>query len=861
MGDLMVHPEIDLISRDSSGREVMRWELSGAWFDRYGTTEGVGGGGAEDVVDVHFSQAKAVYSPPGKSAPVTASYDTKTMTGTGAGFSGTTYAPGSEPALGLEVGGTTIPVLNYSLGFSRGADRAAGNINKALASATPVTVTVAQGTWSPGIFASVALGLSYPGAALVSRDSSGRETGRWEFTDLQLTTYTTSASFQTTDTFEIGYTSIRRVADVYDATPGAASVYSGGYDISTGQRTPAGDTLGSTLAGLAYASGTEPEYALAVTDSSGLIPVLGVSWGDGQAAQESEKPALAQFSLTIPAGAWETGILEDIGTGKRYGMTLTRRDAQGRPVQVYRLTAAKFTLISTQGSPGQVVADQVRVDFGQVDVDWIDYARDGTSTKRSVSWMPFEGTGTTTGDFGGQVFARGSEPEMVLDLGTGQTAVQSFSWGASRSDDASTAGGFTVSGPTGLATLGLIGSPLTGTRYDQVLLTTRDAGGRVLTQWRLRGVFVSSYFVSEVPGSATDTASLQFESIELIYNAYAPTVAVDPVTPNPRNAAVSALTLRFSEPVTGLDLSDLQLTRDGGANLLTASQTLTTSDGGQTWTLGNLAGITGGADGTYRLSVSTSLATAIYGKVTGEPLYSATAGTWVLDRVAPAIAARALDYSVNPNRIRVTFSEDVKSLSKDDLVIKALTAGAPPAPGFAGFSYDPATHVAVWTFASPLADGDYRATLAAGSLTDLAGNAIALSTFDFFSFKGDANHDRSVDFNDLVILAQNYNTAGKAFGQGDLNYDGRVDFNDLVILAQRYNTALAAPGAAAAPVEAVASSFAADWAVATAEAVARPVVRAPAGKRKVKEKPLFSARPIAAVRWGAGPRVVKSRGR
>jgi len=218
----------------------------------------------------------------------------------------------------------------------------------------------------------------------------------------------------------------------------------------------------------------------------------------------------------------------------------------------------------------------------------------------------------------------------------------------------------------------------------------------------------------------------------------------------------------------------------------------------------------------------------------------------VLDRVAPAIAARALDYSVNPNRVRVTFSEDVKSLSRDDLQIKALTAGAPAVPGFAGFSYDAATHVAVWTFASPLADGDYRATLAAGSLTDLAGNAIALATFDFFSFKGDANHDRSVDFNDLVILAQNYNTAGKTFGQGDLNYDGRVDFNDLVILAQRYNTSLAAPGVVAAG-PALASSFAAAWARVTAPPTPLKPAASPA-LRKTEESPIFSVKPVATPR-------------
>jgi hypothetical protein len=52
---------------------------------------------------------------------------------------------------------------------------------------------------------------------------------------------------------------------------------------------------------------------------------------------------------------------------------------------------------------------------------------------------------------------------------------------------------------------------------------------------------------------------------------------------------------------------------------------------------------------------------------------------------------------------------------------------------------------------------------------------------------GDANLDGTVDFNDLVALAQNYNTSGKTWFHGDFTYDGTVDFNDLVQLAQNYN--------------------------------------------------------------------------
>jgi hypothetical protein len=56
---------------------------------------------------------------------------------------------------------------------------------------------------------------------------------------------------------------------------------------------------------------------------------------------------------------------------------------------------------------------------------------------------------------------------------------------------------------------------------------------------------------------------------------------------------------------------------------------------------------------------------------------------------------------------------------------------------------------------------------------------------------GDANLDGVVDFNDLVKLAQSYNTTGKTWFSGDFTYDGKVDFDDLVQLAQNYNQPVA----------------------------------------------------------------------
>jgi autotransporter-associated beta strand protein len=60
------------------------------------------------------------------------------------------------------------------------------------------------------------------------------------------------------------------------------------------------------------------------------------------------------------------------------------------------------------------------------------------------------------------------------------------------------------------------------------------------------------------------------------------------------------------------------------------------------------------------------------------------------------------------------------------------------------------------------------------------------------TLRGDANLNGTVAFEDLVALAQNYNTTdGSAvWGRGDFNYDGNVNFTDLVALAQNYNSSM-----------------------------------------------------------------------
>jgi hypothetical protein len=159
--------------------------------------------------------------------------------------------------------------------------------------------------------------------------------------------------------------------------------------------------------------------------------------------------------------------------------------------------------------------------------------------------------------------------------------------------------------------------------------------------------------------------------------------------------------------------------------------------------------------------------------------------------------------------VTVQFSEDVSdSISAGDLEVKNVATDAVIPASAMSVTWNAATRIARWTFPGypgGLPDGNYHVSLSPTNIGDLAHNALAAPYgFDMYVLAGDANRDRQVDFNDLVALAQHYNTTGgMTLGDGDFNYDGNVDFDDLVLLAQRYNTGLIAPPLAA---EAVLSS-------------------------------------------------------
>ncbi len=97
-------------------------------------------------------------------------------------------------------------------------------------------------------------------------------------------------------------------------------------------------------------------------------------------------------------------------------------------------------------------------------------------------------------------------------------------------------------------------------------------------------------------------------------------------------------------------------------------------------------------------------------------------------------------------------------------------------------------------------------------LTSFRGQSVdSDSLLALFTLKGDTNLDRTVNFDDLLRLAQNYNLGiGATWLRGDSNYDGAVSFDDLLSLAQNYGVTLLASGSVDVD-QNLAANFVSDW--------------------------------------------------
>ena len=163
------------------------------------------------------------------------------------------------------------------------------------------------------------------------------------------------------------------------------------------------------------------------------------------------------------------------------------------------------------------------------------------------------------------------------------------------------------------------------------------------------------------------------------------------------------------------------------------------------------------------------------------------------DSTAPALASSTFAYEA-AQQFTFVFDESIDPATVDagDVTVTNLTTGQTFA-GDGAFNFAAGGSSLTWAATSLLPDGNYRATIPAGSLADAAGNALASdATLDFYVLAGDFNRDRTVNLADFTVLANNFGRSGRLFAQGDANYDGNVNLADFTLLANRFGTTLPA---------------------------------------------------------------------
>ncbi len=112
------------------------------------------------------------------------------------------------------------------------------------------------------------------------------------------------------------------------------------------------------------------------------------------------------------------------------------------------------------------------------------------------------------------------------------------------------------------------------------------------------------------------------------FDVSAPTADLLDVVPDPRPTAIDEITIVFSEAVVNVDHTDFTLTQDGAAVSLTAANVPATADGGVTWVMPGLTGLTDTA-GVYVLTLTASSSGIV--DLSGNALEDDASDQWEMD--------------------------------------------------------------------------------------------------------------------------------------------------------------------------------------------------------------------------------------
>jgi hypothetical protein len=538
-------------------------------------------------------------------------------------------------------------------------------------------------------------------------------------------------------------------------------------------------------------------YSLSILSVPGVeeLPLRSLGWS---VTRNSGQPQAGNFQISLASGPISPEFFRLAMTGQnQQEAVIEGRASDGTLRNVWELRSVRVAAFEQSIGSNGILEDALALSFSRIivtdelsstEVDWNVATQTANQPAiKHTGWMS-------------------SSPDVLhtMEFGAGQLPLRSYDFGSA--GNLPTGPAFeTVASVAGVGLLGRVVRASNAT-IDGTFTARNPSDATPALRTRFIGMRPATYSFADVVGDAEPrhesftytTTQATVQQIGYSYDAagtmqpptsygwnYATQVPANPAnrtahiappTFGPRNTPLEEITIQFSSPQPGLTLGHFDFD-----NLNPAGVTLTTLDGGLNWKLGKLAPAQT-ADGDYGIK--------LFAMGSGLADFVGSTGIhWTLDTVAPSVVGNTFLYEIE-HALDIHFSEDVSaSLAADDFTVTNLGNGQVIPPAL--MSLQLTSGGAIVRFpglpGGRLPDGDYRLDLA--NISDPAGNTVASAPpLNFHVLAGDLNRDRAVNFDDLLLLAQNYGQTGRTFSQGNIDYsaDGMVGFDDLLILAQRY---------------------------------------------------------------------------
>jgi Domain of unknown function (DUF4347)/RTX calcium-binding nonapeptide repeat (4 copies) len=366
------------------------------------------------------------------------------------------------------------------------------------------------------------------------------------------------------------------------------------------------------------------KLGLNVIDNDSIKNALGVVLGDAGSGNGNFTGQTYNIIKSAPIAAGITLVNPNpIAAGSvNYAITFNQ-DVTGVDAADFALVASGLTGTSITSVTGSGKNYNVLVNTGSGSGSLGLNLVDNDSIQNVVS-LPLGGVGAGNGSFTGQVYNITKTPPRVasisrLEGSPTNAAIVNFAVTFTENVLRVDAADFALSSNVTGAKIDSV-TRVNGTYYTVAVNTGTSNGAIGLNLVDNDSILNTLGIVLGGAGNGNGNFSGEAYTIDRT----APTVNIIDVTPKTRSARVDAIAIQFAEAVSGFDISDLSLSRNG-ENVPLKGANLTTGDG-ITWTLNNTKKLTN-RRGDYTLSINATDSGVF--DTAGNPLNTNATDRWI----------------------------------------------------------------------------------------------------------------------------------------------------------------------------------------------------------------------------------------